>query len=327
MCSGWTGILGSSRVTPAAVSSRELPAAWYAGFRPWFCFTCFVWKSPGQNGRGPLETEVGSLEQVLNLAKTACDRQDGSLCIILNSSMKPHMQPRRSHRLSWVLCRWPPEKWIQHDPYIYKSSVSMKMLGCASVSFEDWIFPVRSRPQGSLSSTWSVWRSCDCAQSVPAASRGRLLGTGQQYHKKKQHGHFKVIASRKKMQNSFNWQLWILPFLDSFGGCLGGLPWPVIFKHLNCLVLDVDPQPTRFSRLFRGFPPKNTCKMQNSGGGTRQVCGANHGYLMLSGVCFDVSSKPAQRHLQVVICSNFRDAPPQFNLPRQIILHSYLKIS
>lgn len=49
---------------------------------------------------GPLETEVGSLEQVLNLAKTACDRQDGSLCIILNSSMKPHMQPRRSHRLS-----------------------------------------------------------------------------------------------------------------------------------------------------------------------------------------------------------------------------------
>ena len=100
----------------------------------------------------------------------------------------------------------------------------MKMLGCASVSFEDWIFPVRSRPQGSLSSTWSVWRSCDCAQSVPAASRGRLLGTGQQYHKKKQHGHFKVIASRKKMQNSFNWQLWILPFLDSFGGCLEVCP-------------------------------------------------------------------------------------------------------
>ena len=203
----------------------------------------------------------------------------------------------------------------------------MKMLGCASVSFEDWIFPVRSRPQGSLSSTWSVWRSCDCAQSVPAASRGRLLGTGQQYHKKKQHGHFKVIASRKKMQNSFNWQLWILPFLDSFGGCLEVCPGQWFLNIWIAWSWMLTLNPPGFPRLFRGFPPKNTCKMQNSGGGTRQVCGANHGYLMLSGVCFDVSSKPAQRHLQVVICSNFRDAPPQFNLPRQIILHSYLKIS
>jgi hypothetical protein len=39
-------------------------------------------------------------------------------------------------------------------------------------------------------------------------------------------------------------------FFGFVWGLLWGLPWPVIFGHLNCLVLDVDPQPTRFSRLF-----------------------------------------------------------------------------
>lgn len=42
---------------------------------------------------GPLETEVGSLEQVLNLAKTACDRQDGSLCMPLRYPKFQHETP------------------------------------------------------------------------------------------------------------------------------------------------------------------------------------------------------------------------------------------